>query len=125
MAITTTPLPNDLAFNMTKESIANLTLSENLRSGPARIYGFDIDNTVAASSANWLKVFNSDGKGLTVGTTTVDLLWPVKASSVVDLHVPGGLYFNVGVSLFASKEGGKTATAAPDQNMAVHLITKE
>lgn len=125
MTRTATPLGRQMQNDITVESAVPNTAEEDVRHGPTTLLHLQADNTVTASSKNYVKIF--DAKTVTPGTDYPDIILPVPVVGTNPatglLEMLTNLVFTAGLSYFASKENGNTATAAPDQDMALRLVT--
>ncbi len=125
MARTGTPLGGPMVNGLTVESDVENTIEEDVRLGPTTLLHLQADNTITGATKSWLKMF--DANVVTPGTTKPFMILPVPAVGTNPatglLELWTNLPFNVGLSYFASKEDGNTATAAPDQNLALRLVT--
>lgn len=125
MARTGTPLGGPMVNGLTIEDDVENTAEEDVRHGPTTLLHLQADNSLTGSAKSWVKLF--DGNVITPGTTKPDVILPVPlvgTNPAVGLtEMWTNLAFAVGLSYFASKENGNTATAAPDTNLSLRLIT--
>jgi hypothetical protein len=124
-------LVNDLSYqdDLTK------TADKNIRGGPTTLYGLFLDNTETGGAKCWIKLFDNDGSDIDEGTTLPEIIIPCAAYSaagadahvggIMDCLIPSGLAFTEGITMFASKEDGNDATADPDGDLEVRLVTQE
>ncbi len=125
MTRTATPLGGPLENDITVETTVGLTAEEDVRLGPTTLLHLQIDNTLSAGVKSWVKLF--DSLSVTPGTDKPDIILPVPAVGTNPatglLEMFTNLRFSKGLSYFASKEDGNEATAAPDANLALRIIT--
>ena len=125
MTRTATPLGGPLQNDITVETTVGLTAEEDVRIGPTTLLHLQIDNTKASSTKSYVKLF--DSLAVTPGTDKPHIILPVPpvgtSPAVGLLEMYTNLFFANGLSYFASKEPGNAATAAPDQDVALRLIT--
>ncbi len=127
MALTRTPQASKLTYHLFTESATPLTAVENVRGGSCTLYSIGIENEEAGAAAEWIKVFDHLGDGLSVGSDDLQLLIPIDAVGGTDpeleVLIPGGLLFTKGLTFFASQEDGSEAAAAPDQDLTTRWLT--
>lgn len=133
--LTTTPLGRKLQFDITEQTEMSNVPDINIRANPTTLYGLDIDNTVAASTLSYLKLFDDKGAGLAAavvaGSARAKIIIPVKAAGGTHeggralVTIGTGLSFVNGLSWLASQDGGNTAGSAPAQNVRAQAITQE
>ena len=111
--------------DITVETAVTKTAEEDVRIGPTTLLHLQADNTVTASTKSYLKLF--DANVVLPGTDRPDMILPIPAVGTSPatglLELLTNLPFTVGLSYFASKDNGKEATADPDQNLVLRLIT--
>ena len=132
----TAPVPTGMAHTMTQvvgDGTNDHTVdpaNKNVRSGPATLYGVVFDNTVTASGAEWLKMYNVVDDTLVAGTSKPVLIIPAIAiatnpvsAGMPVVFIPGGVGFSEGISLLVSGEAGDAVSSVPAQATNVFLVT--
>lgn len=128
----TAPVPTGMTETITKItecSNAAADANRNVRSGPTTLKKIGIDNTILDATASWVKIYNVVDDSFVAGTSKPVIVIPVAAvgtspaAGLVDIDIPGGLFFPNGISILASKEGGDTMTDAPFKQLDTTLVT--
>lgn len=85
---------------------------ENLRQGPATVYGLVIDNTKAGTSSTAVHVKLFDGTAVTVGTTAPDYIIhaPANTKQFFPLNGQNGETFSNGLSVVTTAASALAAT---------------
>lgn len=125
MALSTTILPGFFARAITVQTLMSKTPDVNVRGKATTLYSLHLQNTAASASANSVKLYDSDGDGLTVGTDAPEMIVPIAADVEMELLIEGGHVFANGLSWAAAQEDGVPATTNPAAAMPMYATTQE
>lgn len=121
MAYTQTLLPGGLGQWAGLESDIDTTPRENVRGGPTTLIAV---MGLSPTSVCSLKIWDSDGVGLTAGTTPPDWIIPLPASDQMVTFDPP-LEFKNGLCFAGATEDGTTCTTAPSGTTPIYFIGKD
>jgi hypothetical protein len=96
---------------------------KDLKNGPATLYSLTVLNNDTTPDTVYMKLYDTDGDGLTFGTTSPDIVIPCAGSGALSIcSIPGGLSFASGLTLGTSTAGGVVVTGSVDLS-EWHLVT--
>jgi hypothetical protein len=87
----------------------------------AVIYSIQIDNTVNAAAASYVKFWNTAG-AVVIGTTIPDLVVMAPANTKFNMVIPEGLTFGTGVAIATTTAGGTAGAVAPGVAVPVRVV---
>lgn len=85
------------------------------------VHSIEIDNTVNAAQAVYVKIFNSAGSP-TLGTTAPDEIIYAPANVKFSHVIPGGKTFGTGLQVATVTAGGTAGTTAPGTAVPVKIV---
>ena len=85
------------------------------------IYEIEIDNTMNAAQANYVKFFNSAG-AIIVGTTIPDMVIMIPAAVKRSIVFPEGIAFGTGLAIDTTTAGGTAGAGAPGAALTVRVV---
>ena len=130
MAVTTTPVgaPTSYAWTEDTAAIAAFTNSTNVRNGSCTLHAAIVYNAVATTNVGdaYLKIYDSNGSGLVVGTTEPDFIVRLDtktAAGVSGFWCHEGVLLSNGLSYIVCDTAGKATGTVMDQTVTVHFVT--
>jgi hypothetical protein len=93
-----------------------------IKAASAVVYAIEVDNSLNAAEAEYLKLYNAAEGDVTVGTTVPDFVLYIPAAAVFNLVIPAGLVFGTALTIAASTTGGTIATADPTSNLTARVV---
>ena len=94
----------------------------SVKASSAVVYVIEVDNSLNAGEAEYLKFYNVADGGVTVGTTVPDFVLYIPAAAVFSVAIPAGLTFDTALTMIAATTGGTVCTADPTANLTVRVV---
>lgn len=85
------------------------------------LYMLEIDNTMNAAEAEYVRIYNSAG-AVVIGTTDVNMIIPVPAATKVVMVFPTGLTLGTGFQVATSKDVVFASHGAPAVAITVKAV---
>ncbi len=117
--VTLTNQSNPIGTKVVKIQAPNNTADANFTGAAGTLHLLQIDNT-ANSSSMYFKLV--DDSSATVGTTSPDFVFRVRASTKSTFVFPTGLVFSTGFTAYCVSTGGTAGTSSPGSAVVVHAI---
>ena len=121
MAVSKTTTISALAGTLVVDLDADANEEDNVTGATSGlIYAVDIDNTVNAVSAVYVKI--ADTSNATVSSTKADLMLIAPAGKSVSYILPYGHAYSSGVSFWCTTGNADASTAAPTKSVKVRIL---
>ena len=121
MATYKTSIPSAISAVKWTDTAASATEVEVSTSG-ITIHQVRIVNT-ANTTKLYLKLYNSNASGLTIGTSAPEVVLPVEASSSVEYAFDPGIVYSAALCYGVLTTGGTAGTTGPTTAITVELLT--
>lgn len=119
MAVTQLTLADLAASLFSDTAQANAVVA--VKSSSAIIYAIEIDNTMNAAQAEFVKIWNVAAGSVTVGTTVPDMIIPIPANVKRTVLIPEGLTLGTAVSIATVTTAGTAGTTSPGSAITVRI----
>ena len=121
MAVSKTTTISALAGTLVVDLDADANEEDNVTGATSGlIYAVDIDNTVNAVSAVYVKI--ADTSNATVSSTKADLMLIAPAGKSVSYILPYGHAYSSGVSFWCTTGNADASTSAPTKSVKVRIL---
>ena len=132
MAVTVTPQLNDVAATLITSTSVNATLEQDITGGSCRLHSVRLSTSTADDV--FIKIWNSDGSAVVVGTTAPDMILFAPGNDTVtytftDTATAGGGIALTGMSIAAvhnvgaSDGPGTEGTTNPLGALSLYALT--
>ena len=86
------------------------------------LYEIEIDNTLNAAAASYLKLWNTASGSVTVGTTAPDIILLAPAAVSRTYVFPAGIAFATAASCATVTTAGTAGVTGPTSNVTVRIV---
>ena len=97
-------------------------VKDAIKASSAVLYLIEIDNSLNAAEAEYLKLYNAASGGVTVGTTAPDMVIYIPAAAKFTIAFPAGITFGTALTAACVTGAGTAGTTGPTSNVTVRLV---
>ena len=120
MAVTTQRPVLPAALFIVRDTDADNTSENDVKSGAATVFAVQINNALNASATSYLKMYNAAAP--TVGTTAPDMVLFAVGGATTNYAFPKGIAFGTGLSYACVTTAGTAGTTAPTSAVTVIMV---